>query len=196
MPLCVSVRLSIFGGTFDPPHIGHLIAAQEVYRQLGLHRLLLVPAAVPPHKQDEEVSPGEVRLAMLRAAVGDDGRFEVSELELERDGPSYTVDTLRSLREAYPDAALFLAMGADQMAEFGTWRAPDEIVELATLVTFGRPGASSDGGRWPAERVTVPEIELSSTMIRQRVGAGEPIRYLVPAAVEALIRARGLYGTR
>lgn len=191
--LCDSVRLSIFGGTFDPPHIGHLIAAQEVYDQLGLDRLLLVPAAVPPHKQDEEVSPGDVRLAMLRAAAGDDPRFEVSELELERDGPSYTVDTLRSLRETYPDAELFLAIGADQLATFGSWKEPEAIAELATLVTFGRSGSSPDTEAWPVRRVAVPEIDVSSTLIRQRVAAGESIRYLVPAAVEALIRTKGLY---
>ena len=188
------MRIGIFGGTFDPPHVGHLIAAQEVYVQLGLDRLLLVPAAVPPHKRDETVSPGDVRLEMLRAAVGDDDRFAVSELELERDGPSYTVDTLRALRREYPDAELFLAMGADQLDAFDTWKAPGEIAELATLVTFGRSGTEPESGRWPATRVSVPEIDLSSTLIRQRVDRGAPIRYLVPAGVEAIIRASALYG--
>ena len=187
------MRLGILGGTFDPPHIGHLIAAQEVHRQLGLDRLLLVPAAVPPHKRDERVTPGALRLAMLRAAIGEEDRFEVSEIELERDGPSYTVDTLRTLRDRHPDAGLFLAIGADQLAEFGSWKAPDEIAELATLVAFGRGGRSPDTDRWPAETVDVPEIDLSSTRIRERVAAGEPIRYWVPAAVEAIIEREGLY---
>ncbi|MFO7893985.1 MAG: nicotinate-nucleotide adenylyltransferase [Longimicrobiales bacterium] len=187
------MRIGIFGGTFDPPHIGHLIAAQEVHVQLGLDRLLLMPAAVPPHKQDEVVTPGALRAEMLRAAVGDDGRFEVSELELDREGPSYTVDTLRELRTRYPDAGLYLAVGADQMAEFGSWREPDAIAELATLVTFGRSGKSPDTERWPVTAVDVPELDLSSTMVRDRVRDGRPIRYLVAPAVEAMIRELGLY---
>ena len=187
------MRLGIFGGTFDPPHVGHLIAAQEVHLRMALDRVLLVPAAVPPHKRDERITPGGVRLAMLRAAVEGDDRFEVSGMELEREGPSYTVDTLRALRSERPDARLFLAMGADQMAEFGSWKAPDEIAELATLVTFGRGGRSPDAGRWPVERVEVPEVDLSSTRIRRRVADGLPVRYMVPDPVEAIIRARGLY---
>jgi nicotinate-nucleotide adenylyltransferase len=187
------MRIGIFGGTFDPPHVGHLIAAQEVYEQLGLDRLLLIPAAVPPHKRDETVSPGEVRLEMLRAAVAGDDRFEVSEVELERDGPSYTVDTLRALRTDHPDAELFLAMGADQLDAFDTWKAPDEIVGLATLVTFGRSGTEPESGGRPVTRVEVPEIDISSTLIRQRVARGAPIRYLVAAGVESIIRASALY---
>lgn len=188
------MRLGIFGGTFDPPHIGHLIAAQAVHEQLGLDRVLFVPAGVPPHKRDEEITAGDLRLEMLRAAVPEDDRFEVSDVELERDGPSYTVDTLRRLRTDHPDAELFLAIGADQLSEFGSWKDPDEIAALATLVTFGRSGESPDAERWPAEKVDVPEVDLSSTLIRQRVADGRPIRYLVPPGVEKIIRVRGLYG--
>ena len=187
------MRLGIFGGTFDPPHVGHLIAAQEIHLRMALDRVLLVPAAVPPHKRDERITPGEVRLAMLRAAVEGDDRFEVGAMELDREGPSYTVDTLRGLRSERPNARLFLAMGADQMAEFGSWKAPDEIAELATLVTFGRGGRSPDAGRWPVTKVDVPAIDISSTMVRERVAAGRPIRYWVPAAVEAIIERERLY---
>ncbi len=194
------MRIGVFGGTFDPPHLGHLVAAQEIHWQLELDRLLLVPAAVPPHKRDREVSAGAVRLEMLRAAAGDDPRFEVSDAELRRGGASYSVDTLRALHDAYggpPPAAgieLFLAMGADQAAEFDTWREPDAIAELAALALFAREGQAVP--ELPGRRVahvTVPTLEISSTDIRRRVRAGEPIRYLVPEAVEAIIEREGLY---
>lgn len=188
------MRIGIFGGTFDPPHMGHLIAAQEIHHQVGLDRLLLMPAAVPPHKRDDDVTAGALRLEMLRAAVGDDDRFETSDLELGRQGPSYTVDTLRTLRDRWPDAELFLAIGADQLAEFGSWKGPDEIVELARLVTFARSGRAPEAdGRWSAEIVDVPEIDISSTRLRERVAAGVPIRYWVAPAVEAIVRREGLY---
>ena len=186
------MKLGVFGGTFDPPHLGHLIAAQEIHARLGLDRLLLVPAAVPPHKRDREVSPGAVRLEMLRAAVAGDERFEVSDMELRREGPSYTVDTLRELARLHPDATLFLAIGADQLAEFDTWRAPDEIRRLATLAAFARSGQPVPEEP-PARRVEVPAIHLSSTEVRRRVAAGEPIRYMVPRDVESVIRREGLY---
>lgn len=188
------MRLGIFGGTFDPPHIGHLIAAQEIHDQVGLDRLLLVPAAVPPHKRDERVTAGALRLEMLRAAIGDDDRFEVSDLELERDGPSYTIDTLRTLRDTHPAAELHLAIGADQLAELESWKDPDAIVELATLVAFPRAGRPPDtDGRWPVRTVAVPEIDISSTRLRDRVMAGRPIRYWVAEGVEAVIVREGLY---
>ncbi len=189
------MKVGVFGGTFDPPHLGHLVAAQEIHAQLRLDRLLLVPAAVPPHKQDREVSPGDVRLEMLRAAVGDDRRFEVSNVELRRGGASYTVDTLRTLRERHgATVRLFLAMGADQAGEFDTWREPDAVAELATLALFAREGQAVPDlpGRRVAH-VTVPTLEVSSTDIRRRVRSGEPIRFLVPDPVAAIIRREGLY---
>ncbi|MFW6330999.1 MAG: nicotinate-nucleotide adenylyltransferase, partial [Gemmatimonadota bacterium] len=183
-----------FGGTFDPPHLGHLIAAQELHAQLALDRLLLVPAAVPPHKRDRAVTPPALRLEMLRAAVAADDRFEVSELELGRDGPSYTVDTLRELRRANPDAELYLAVGADQLAELETWREPDEIAALATIAAFARSGQDVPSGLpWPVLMVEVPAIELSSTAIRRRVAEDRRIRYLVPSPVEEVIRRHSLY---
>ena len=187
------VKLGVFGGTFDPPHIAHLVAAQEIHGQLGLDRLLLMVAAAPPHKLDREVSAGEVRLEMVRAAIAGDPRFEASAIELEREGPSYTVDTLRTLRELHPGAELFLAIGADQAVELESWREPDEIARLATIVAFARSGQEVPETRWPLRRVDVPHMEVSSTEVRRRVRAGEPCRYLVPDPVAAIIRARGLY---
>ncbi|NIP77782.1 MAG: nicotinate-nucleotide adenylyltransferase [Gemmatimonadetes bacterium] len=186
-------RIGVFGGTFDPPHIGHLVAAQELHDQLALDRLLLVPAAVPPHKTDRTVTPGAVRLAMLRAAVEGDARFEISELELERDGPSYTVDTLRELRRRHPEAALLLAVGADQLAELESWRDPDGIAALAELVAFRRGGQPVPETARSVRVVEVPAVEVSSTAVRERVAAGRPVRYLVPEAVRKVIDREGLY---
>ena len=190
----MSERIGIFGGTFDPPHIAHLIAAQAIHEQLGLDRVLLVPAAVPPHKRDQEISSGAARLAMVEAAIGSDERFTVSDLELRRGGPSYTVDTLRALKEVHPDAELFLAVGADQLAEFGSWKDPDGIVGLATLVTFARAGRPPEpDGDWPVKPVDVPKMDISSTDLRRRVAEGKSIKFLVPQEVELVIRFEGLY---
>lgn len=186
------MRLGVFGGTFDPPHTGHLIVAQDAWSALGLDRVIFVPAAEPPHKVGMPITPGPIRLELVRAAVGGDERFEVSDLELRRAGPSYTVDTLRALRAGDPPPELFLLIGADQVREFDNWRAPDEILRLATVVGFMRGGeapVARPGIRW----IRVTRIDLSATEIRRRVAAGEPIRYLVPPAVEAIIRREGLY---
>jgi nicotinate-nucleotide adenylyltransferase len=186
------VRLGVFGGTFDPPHIGHLIAAQDARSALGLDRVIFVPASVPPHKRTDEITPPGTRLAMVRAAIAGDAGFEVDDLELRRAGPSWTVDTLRELRARLPDAELFLLIGSDQFAEFESWREPAGIRRLARLVVLTREGGSD--GPDSVDCVTVTRIDVSSTGIRARVAAGEPIRYVVPAAVEALIRLHGLYG--
>ena len=186
------MRIGIFGGTFDPPHVGHLIAAQEIHAQLELDRLLLVPAAVPPHKLDRDVTPAPVRLEMITAAVAGDERFSVSDIEIRRDGPSYTVDTLRQLREEWPDSELVLAIGADQAVEFDTWREPEEIRRLATVAAFAREDEEVPEG-WDGPVVRVPYLEISSTEIRRRVGAGEAWRYWVPEAVEEIVRREGLY---
>jgi nicotinate-nucleotide adenylyltransferase len=187
-------RVGIFGGTFDPPHIGHLIVAQDAWAALRLDRVVFIPAAVPPHKSELPITPAEVRLEMLRAAVAGDPRFEVSDLELRRTGPSYTVDTLRALHEAEPDATLYFLLGVDQFREFHSWREPEEVARLARLVVLSRGGESVEvGGVPPHRRLEVTRVDLSATAIRARVAAGEPIRYLVPAAVEAVIEREGLY---
>jgi nicotinate-nucleotide adenylyltransferase len=187
------MKLGVFGGTFDPPHIGHLVVAQEVHHQLGLDRVLWVPAAIPPHKRDRQISPGAVRLAMVRAAIAGDDRFEASDVELRREGPSYTVDTLRQLRADRPDAELFLILGADQLAELATWKEPDEVARLATLVGFARAGEAPPAFEH-ARTVEIPRIDISSTQLRRRVRAGQPVTYLVPDEVETWIRREGLYG--
>lgn len=190
------MRIGVLGGTFDPPHTGHLIVAQDAWAALGLERVLFIPAAVPPHKRGRVVAPAAARHAMLAAATADDPRFGVCDIELRRAGPSYTVDTLRELRAKDPDGSLFFLMGADQFREFHTWREPHEIARLAEVVVLSRAGdgAVVSGADIPVRRLAVTRIDISATEIRRRVAAGEPIRYLVPPAVEAIIRREGLYG--
>lgn len=191
------MRLGIFGGTFDPPHLGHLIVAQDACSALTLDGVLFVLAASPPHKQGRAHTPADIRLEMVQAATAGDPRLRPCDIELCRDGPSYTVDTLRQLAAENPAAELFLLIGADQAREFGTWRAPDEIAALATVVALSREGEAAPPEpalpwmRW----LPVTRIDVSATDIRRRVAAGEPIRYLVPTAVEAIIRREGLYRT-
>jgi nicotinate-nucleotide adenylyltransferase len=186
------MKLGVFGGTFDPPHLGHLVVAQEVHFRLGLDTVLWVPAAIPPHKTGQAITHGSIRLEMVRAAIEGDDRFQASDIELRRDGPSYTVDTLRQLRDERPDDALFLIVGADQLAELSTWREPEAVLELATLVGFARDGvapAAPEGARI----VAVPRLDISSTAVRARRARGEPVRYLVHGDVEGIMGREQLY---
>lgn len=190
------MRIGVFGGTFDPPHHGHLIVAADVCEALGLDRVVLVPSAVPPHKRDTVQAPAGTRLEMVQAAVRGDPRLEVDDLELRRPGPSYTVDTLRALRDRYPGAELFFVVGADNVGELGSWREPEEIVRLARIVAVAR-GCESVGvnadAPFPLLSVPVTRVEISATDVRRRVAEGRSIRYLVPDAVRGIVAREGLY---
>ncbi len=191
-----AARIGILGGTFDPPHVGHLVAAVEVADRLELDRVLLMVASVPWQKVGTRaISPAEVRLEMVRAAVGGHPVVEASDLEIRRGGESYTADTLEALRSAGPDDELFLVIGSDVAPQLPTWKRPDVVRELGTLVVLDRPG--HDNGRppdgWPYVAVDVPGLEISSSDLRARVRAGRPIDYLVPDPVASCIRRHGLY---
>jgi nicotinate-nucleotide adenylyltransferase len=187
-------RIGILGGTFDPPHVGHLIVASDVCAALELDRLLLVPSASPPHKQGQVRATAEQRLEMVRAAVADDARFLVDDIELRRPGASYSVDTLRAFQLRYPRADLFFVIGADQFREFHSWREPDEVARLARLVVVTRDGDTVSGeSAYAFEPVSVTRIDLSATDVRRRIRAGESIRYFVPDPVRELIEREGLY---
>jgi nicotinate-nucleotide adenylyltransferase len=188
-------RTGVFGGTFDPPHVGHLIVAQDVLERMSLDRLLLVPASEPPHKRDAPRAPAEVRARMVEAAVAGHGRIEASRIELERAGPSFTVDTLATLKNRSPHDELVLVIGADQMPGFAGWRAPDEIVRLARLVVIAREGVevAADGFAFDFDTVEVTRVDVSSTEIRRRVREGRSVRFLVPDAVLRIIEQEGLY---
>jgi nicotinate-nucleotide adenylyltransferase len=196
------VRVGILGGTFNPPHLGHLVCAQEAYRQLDLDQVLFIPARIPPHKPVTDEPGVEHRLEMCRLAVGGDERFTVSELEIERDGPSYTVDTLMELKTRAASNELVLILGGDIAAGLPRWHLPERVLELSTLAITRRPGTSREqidealsrlGGGDQAEFFETPTIGVSSTMVRDRVRAGEPIRYLVPEAVAEHIELQSLY---
>ena len=197
-----SLRLGLFGGTFDPPHLGHLSVAQEVGEQLSLDRILFLVAGLPPHKVGDVLSPPRIRVEMARAAVAGNPLFGVSEVELDREGPTFTVDTLRHFGAAHPDAELFFLLGADQLAEFHEWQDPKGIAGLATLVAVGRDGV--DPGYLPSVdlgtgeqlkflSLPVTRMDLSSSDLRDRVKAGRSIQYLVPEAVRKLIETHRLY---
>jgi nicotinate-nucleotide adenylyltransferase len=197
------VRIGILGGTFNPPHLGHLICAQEAYLQLGLDRVTLIPARTPPHKPVEDEPGAEHRLELCRLAIrGDEDRFEVSDLEIGRDGPSYTVDTLEELHSSAPEHKLYLIVGGDIAAGLPNWHEPERVLSLATLAVAKRRGtarAAVDGALGSlrgGERTCffwMPRIAISSTMLRERVRAGRPIKYYVPDAVVSYIERHRLY---
>ena len=196
------MRIGILGGVFNPPHVGHLVCAQEALVQLELERVLFVPVGRAPHREVEQDPGAEERYALCELAVAGDERFSASRIEVDRDGPSYTVDTLRELREGSPDDELFLVLGGDQAATLPSWREPEEVVRLA------RPAIAERTG-WRRERIAVklgplgaggavayfdmPRVDVSSTLVRRRAATGAPIRYLVPDAVADRIASRGLY---
>lgn len=193
------VRKGLLGGMFNPPHMAHLIVAHIVRETLGLERVLLVPTSVHAFKGEAEASARD-RAVMSELAVAGDSVLEVDRIEVRRGGVSYTVDTLRELREREPDTVWHLIVGQDNLAELGQWREVERLPELAEIVLVSR--GAGDGGPVVAEpvlggrqtRVHVPALEISSTTVRQRVAEGRSIRYWVPPAVEAYIAERGLYG--
>ncbi len=197
-------RIGILGGTFDPPHVGHLWLATLSADAIGLDRVLFMPAAQPPHKQGEVVTSAADRLLMTRLAIAGDDAFELTLIEMERSGPSYTIDSVVELRTLYGDEAdLFLVMAADSLAQIDSWRQPDELLERIEWVVGPRPGvalpdqsALEDRFGASAGRIHLldgPSLDVSSTQVRERVAAGHAIRYLVPRGVEELIVDRGLY---
>ena len=188
-------RIGIFGGTFDPPHIGHLVAATEARTALDLDVVLMVVANEPWQKVGTRpLSPAEDRLALVEAAVAGAEGLEVSDLELRRGGSSYTADTVADVAAAEPDAELFVILGRDAAAGFATWERYEDVAAAATLVVVDRPGPPVElDGRFAWQRVDIPELELSSTELRERVAAGRSIRYLTTDGVASVIEERGLY---
>jgi nicotinate-nucleotide adenylyltransferase len=196
------VRIGILGGTFNPPHLGHLVCAQEAYTQLGLERVILIPARRPPHKPVEDEPGAEHRFELCRLAVEGDPRFDVSEIELSREGLSFTVDTLFLLHSSAPDTDLYLILGGDIAAGLADWHQPERVLSLATVAVAKRRGTPRAAVEQSLRRLRggertkffqMPRIGVSSTFIRERVRAGQPIRYLVPDRVAGYIADKGLY---
>jgi nicotinate-nucleotide adenylyltransferase len=196
------VKLGLLGGTFNPPHLGHVVCAAEAHDQLGLDRVLLVPTARPPHKEVLDDPGAEHRAAMCELAVAGDDRLGVSRIELERAGPSYTVDTLRTLHERSPEDDLTFIVGGDMAHSLPTWHEPEGILALARLAVAERAEvrradiAERLDGLPGGDRVTffaMPRIDVASSELRRRVAEGRSIRYLVPDAVGSYIAEQGLY---
>ena len=193
--------IGVMGGTFDPIHVGHLAIAEEARESARLDRILFVPAGLPPHKPAGSVTPVEHRVAMVAAAIADNPAFELSTIEVDRDGPSYTVDTLESLAAGGDDLTLILS--AETFAELPGWHEPERLFDAARMAVVPREGYAAPDPAWlsaafPGREARVsylegPRLGLSSTAIRARVAAGRSIRYLVPPAVEAYITANHLY---
>lgn len=190
------MRLGILGGTFDPPHVGHLLVAEDAFAALRLDRLIFVPASSQPLKTGRVVAPPDQRLEMVRVMVAGDPRFEVSEVEVDRGGVSFTVDTLRHFAAEHPNAERFLLLGADVLATFSQWRDPAAVVRLAQPVVLTRDGATppvSDIEGVTPQCLQTRRVDVSSTEVRDRVRRGLPLTGFVTEPVAALIRKHGLY---
>lgn len=200
------MRIGIFGGTFDPVHVGHLIMAEQCREQARLDQIWFIPAARPPHKKEQVLTAFDKRVEMLRLAIAGQPAFEVNEVEATRPGPSYTAETLAELQTNFPGAQFQLIIGSDCLPDLPHWYQPSRIVELAGLLIVTRPGWPT----WPVETlpkelglphgsslqqqiVPIPLIEISSSDLRQRVAAGRSIRYMVPKAVECYIETHRLF---
>ncbi|HEX5527382.1 MAG TPA: nicotinate-nucleotide adenylyltransferase [Solirubrobacterales bacterium] len=194
--------IGVLGSAFNPPHLGHLALAQEALWQLGLDEVVLVPTGQAPHKRIADDPGREARMEMTRLAAADDERFSVSALEIEREGPSYTYETLEALADERGDTELVFVMGADAAVGLESWREPERVVELARLAVARRAGVSdadvaeamrSLGCEGRATMLEMPQFGVSSSAVRERARQGRPLRYLVPEPVARLIEERGIY---
>lgn len=191
--------VGLFGGSFNPPHLAHLIVAEVARDQFGFREIWWIPNGTPPHKADDDLADAEHRLAMTRLATASNPHFRVCDVEIHREGPSYTVDTLRALQDAHPGTDFGLIIGSDSLDSFASWHRPDEIAERVSLIVYKRPGdleavaepRFANGARY----VAAPVLEVSGTEIRARRRAGRSIRYLVPESVRDYVDAHALYRT-
>jgi nicotinate-nucleotide adenylyltransferase len=192
------MRLGLFGGTFDPIHVGHLILAEQCRESRGLDQVWFVVANEPPHKRGLKRTAVHHRLEMVRLAVAGNSAFAVSEIEAERSGPSYSVDTLAQIQAERPGDELFFLIGGDSLVDLPTWREPERIARLASIVVVNRPGSSAElpdlgADARPFAFVTIPPIGVSSSDLRRRLAEGRSVRYMVPSAVAAYIDSHKLY---
>ncbi len=198
-----AAAIGVLGSAFNPPHLGHLALAQEALWQLGLDEVVLMPTGEAPHKRIVDDPGRELRLAMTRLAAAEDSRFSVSTLEVDRDGPSYTSETLELLADERGDAELVFVMGADAAVGLESWREPQRVTELARLAIARRAGVSdadvaavlrSLGAEQRATMLEMPQFGVSSSAVRERAAQGRPLRYLVPEGVARFVEEKGVYG--
>lgn len=188
-------KIGILGGTFDPPHCGHLLIANEVLSSLQLEEVWFLPNREPPHKEKTEYVSNEERLQLIKLAIEDHPCFRIETIELKRPGPSYTYDTIKQLKELFPDVQFHFIIGADMIEYLPKWFRIEELMELVTFVGVERPNYDKETP-FPIIYVDVPEFAVSSSMIRQRIKEGRTIRYLVPESVRRYIKEKKLYGTK
>lgn len=186
-------KIGILGGTFNPPHIGHLMMANEALHALGLEEVRFMPNNVPPHKETSGATNAE-RLEMVRLAIADNPQFVVEPFEIEEGGVSYTYETMKKLVVREPDCMFYFIIGGDSVQNLHTWYKIDELVQLVHMVGVKRP-SSTASTTYPVQMIDAPEIDLSSTLVRERFKTGGTVHYLVPQSVEAYIREEGLYGS-
>ncbi|WP_107942453.1 MULTISPECIES: nicotinate-nucleotide adenylyltransferase [Metasolibacillus] len=188
-------RVGILGGTFNPPHNGHLLMANEAFHALKLDEVRFMPNAIPPHKEVQLLATDEQRIQMLQLAISDVPYFKVEKSELESGGISYTYNTMHLLQEREPNTRFYFIIGGDMIDSLHTWYHIEELVTFVQFVGIKRPGTEATT-TYPVQLLETPEMNLSSTVIRQRCQNGGPLKYIVPEAVEAYIRKEGLYGAR
>lgn len=187
------MRIGILGGTFNPIHTGHLILAEETREKIGLDRIIFVPAYFPPHKQNSDIAEAKHRLAMVKLATSDNSNFSVSDLEIKRDGRSYTIDTIKELKVAYPKDDLYFIIGSDLLEYLDEWKDLDEIIKLVKFIVATRPGYPLE--KIPSHIATIPirAVDISGFEIRKAIKENKSFRYLVPEAVYQYINKEGLY---
>lgn len=198
-------KIGIIGGTFDPIHYGHLIAAQWAKEELNLDKVIFMPAANPPHKESQKITDEKYRYAMVSLAIKDNRDFLISDHEIKRGGKSYTIDTLKHFKKVYPDSELYFIMGLDSLLSLNTWRDVEGLMKLCTFVVATRPGYAIEPDDKIYEKLPegigekvrfleIPGIEISSTLIRERLKQGKSIKYLVPEVIERFIYENNIYG--
>lgn len=191
------MKIGIYGGSFNPPHIAHLILAESLYEILQLDKVVFVPSAVPPHKQNDDLLDAAQRLRLTQLAIGDNDRFEVSDIEIKRGGASYTIETIHALDKLYKNVTLYLIVGVDNLVTFHYWKDYRSILDGCTVIAMKRPGFETSRVQEDvlekAEIVDLPYLEISSTEIRRRIRKGKSIRYMVPDSVLQEIKECGFY---
>ncbi|NHM30392.1 nicotinate-nucleotide adenylyltransferase [Neobacillus terrae] len=187
-------KVGILGGTFSPPHNGHLIIANEVMSALELDEIWFMPNQVPPHKERPDTASNENRLEMLRLALEGNEKFKIETIEWQRSGASYTIDTMKILTDLYPGQHFYFIIGADMIEYLPKWHKIDELAELVNFVGVDRPSYSHET-KYPITLVNIPVIDISSSLIRERLGNGKTVRYLLPDSVRQYIKENHLYGT-
>lgn len=185
-------KIGILGGTFNPPHIGHMIIADQVKDQLDLEKILFIPSAIPPHQKEKGTISAEHRLAMLERTIGDNASFEIDEIEISRGGKSYTYDTIKELKEKNSDVEFYFIIGADMVEDLPNWYKIDELLEMIQFVAVNRPNYDSKTP-YPVIVVDVPDVDVSSSLIRQKVKDDCSINYLVTPETKEYIESEGLY---